>query len=521
MSKLFFTGTKLKVGKKTHPTYLNIMNIANILTEKLPIFINELRGAGYNIGTAQFIAIQNLILALAKQGKLPTEPAKLKTLKTLFAPILCHTQKEQQEFASYFDNWEQNLKVSEEIHRTDEAAILDTPKKVGSTKKWAIITTVIFIAMLIGGLAFYQFVLMEPETPPPETTDVSESSSPSSPELPRLPEPKTIPKSPEQQPELPKETSELPEPQTNFWWLLLALPLIFLLLGYLWRRHWARLYLARQYTSVQPDIQKLPVDTVEESIFQPFNLSQSAQQLRKHILVESNHLDITATIDKSIEAGNWFTPVHDTTKRRPEYLVLIDRLTFKDHQTKLVDTLINQLVNEEVLVNRYYFDATPRRCYPEDKHLAPLTLTELAEHYPTHKLLIFSDGNGFINPITGKIVPWINQLSIWTHRTLFTLETSAQWGYREKLLKEEFSSILYGRIDISIGNIKYNYLGTSLLPKPPVMATLSVSTNVPGEGAELFINEKKKGFTPINVELPFGTYDIRIEKNGYFPFKEY
>jgi hypothetical protein len=165
------------------------MNIANILTEKLPIFINELRNAGYNIGTAQFIAVQNLILALAKQGKLPTEPAKF---KTLFAPILCHTHKEQQEFASYFDNWVQTVEVSEEIRRIDEAAILDTPKKVGSTKKWAIITTVIFIAMLIGGLVFYQFVLMEPETPPPETTDVSEPSPPS-PELPQLPEPETIP----------------------------------------------------------------------------------------------------------------------------------------------------------------------------------------------------------------------------------------------------------------------------------------------------------------------------------------
>jgi len=433
MSKLFFTGTKLKVGKKTHPTYLNIMNIANTLTEKLPIFINELRCAGYNIGTAQFIAVQNLILALAKRGKLPAELAQL---KTLLAPILCHTQKEQQEFASHFDNWKQTIEVSEEIRRTEEVAILDTPKKVGSTKKWAIITTVIFLVMLIGGLVFYQFVPMEQETPPPETTDVSEPP-PSSPELPRLPEPETIPKSPEQQSDLPKETSELPEPQTYLGWMLLALPLIFLLLGYLWRRHFARLYLARQYTSVQPDIQKLPVKTVEESIFQPFDLSYSAQQLRKHISVESNHLDITATIDKSIEAGNWFTPVRGTLIRRPEYLVLIDRLTFKDHQTKLVDTLINQLVNEEVLVNRYYFDATPRRCYPEDKHLAPLTLTELAERYPTHKLLIFSDGNGFINPITGKIVHWINQLSIWTHRTLFTLETSAQWGYREKLLKEE------------------------------------------------------------------------------------
>ncbi|RKZ68832.1 MAG: hypothetical protein DRR16_22405 [Candidatus Parabeggiatoa sp. nov. 3] len=66
------------------------MNLTNILTEKLPLFINELRCTGYNISTAQFIAVQNVILALAKQGKLPP---KLPQFKTLIAPILYHTIK--------------------------------------------------------------------------------------------------------------------------------------------------------------------------------------------------------------------------------------------------------------------------------------------------------------------------------------------------------------------------------------------------------------------------------------------
>lgn len=413
-----------------------LMNV-EILSEKLPIFINELRNTGYNISTAQFIAVQKLILTLAKQGKLPSE---LVFLKTLIAPILCHTHKEQQAFSLHFDNWVQSIKVSEEIRHSEQNAISDTqhPQKVRSPQKWAIIT-IITIAILIGSWVVHRF---SPEIPFTKTPDITKPS-PSLPE-PILPEP-ILPKSetpppssePQASPDLPAETSESPEPQTYFWWLLLVLPLIFSILVYFWRRYLARLYLARKYTSIQPDIQKLPVKTIEKNIFQPFQLSHSAQQLRKHIAVESNQVDVTASVEKTIAAGGWFTPVPGTIKRRPEYLVLIDRLTFKDHQTKLVDTLIQQLLDEEVLMNRYYFDATPRRCYPENQHLAPLTLTELAEHYPTHKLLIFSDGNGFINSITGKIVPWIQQLSIWTYRALFTLETPQQWGYREQVLKEE------------------------------------------------------------------------------------
>jgi len=59
------------------------------------------------------------------------------------------------------------------------------------------------------------------------------------------------------------------------------------------------------------------------------------------------------------------------------------------------------------------------------------------------------------------------------------------------------------------------------LQRKVVMAMLSVSTNVQGEEARLFIDKKKKGLTPIDVELQFGrTYDIRIEKNDYFPYIE-
>ncbi len=71
------------------------MNTATILTEKLHTFINELRLAHFNIGVTQFIVAQNLILSLAKQGKLPPQLAQL---KTLLAPVLCHSPKEQQEF---------------------------------------------------------------------------------------------------------------------------------------------------------------------------------------------------------------------------------------------------------------------------------------------------------------------------------------------------------------------------------------------------------------------------------------
>ncbi len=78
------------------------MNIREILTKELINFIEDLRFAGYNIGTAQYIAAQDLILALAAQGKLPSE---LSELRLFLAPILCHSPTEQAEFYIYFNQW--------------------------------------------------------------------------------------------------------------------------------------------------------------------------------------------------------------------------------------------------------------------------------------------------------------------------------------------------------------------------------------------------------------------------------
>ena len=220
--------------------------------------------------------------------------------------------------------------------------------------------------------------------------------------------------------------------------LLLLILLLWKVRGWYRRQH----FLARQETFTPSYIQKLRVHAEEKQIFQSVNLSHLAQQLRKHVEVINNQLDIEATVEKTIQAAGWFMPVTGTTKMRPEYLILVDRTTFKDHQSQLMDVLINPLIMQEVVVSRYYFDDDPRRCYPEVNDSAPLTLTQLYERHFDCRLMIFSDGNGFIDSITGDIVDWIDQVLAWSQPILFTLESPQQWGHRERLLEETHFVIL-------------------------------------------------------------------------------
>jgi len=418
------------------------MTTTEILTKELTNFIESLRFAGYNIGATQYIAAQDLILTLAAQSKLPSE---LTELRQYLAPILCHSPKEQEEFDTHFNQWVKQFpqtkillspqtKTSPEIQITSEniataktevsplnnvESELRTIKKGSTFWKWGLIA----FAMVF---LFSIFVYWSDITHLLKGDEIVQPIQPKSDEIVQ-PKP-TLPD--KIQPVSPSFIDRLPSLPVGF---TLLSPFLILLLWLLWWWYRIQLFLARQSTKEPPDIKKLFLQSIDDKFFKSVNFARTAQQLRKHISIPANLLDVDATVDKTIQAGGWFTPIASTIKIRPQYLALIDRTTFNDHQTQLVNSLINKLVDDDVLVTRYYFDTVPRRCYPQQSKQAPFTLPELAQHYPDHRLLIFSDGNGLVNPITGKVVNWIEQFS-WSQKALFTLESPEQWGYREQVL---------------------------------------------------------------------------------------
>ena len=63
--------------------------------EYLIDFLNELRAAGFDVSTQRYIAAQDLLIALAANGNLPEDP---RSLRTLLAPIVCSSPREQENF---------------------------------------------------------------------------------------------------------------------------------------------------------------------------------------------------------------------------------------------------------------------------------------------------------------------------------------------------------------------------------------------------------------------------------------
>jgi hypothetical protein len=404
------------------------------LFEELYNFIENLHSAGYSISTTQFTAAQNLLITLAAQGKLPP---KLAQMRALLMPILCHSPQEQEAFKIHFNEWVNRV----EGVKSDKTLLTKVVENISQEVKYTINRVKGFLLVIILlGIFLYVGKYISSSTPQSDTSSQPIEFVPTVTSKPIEPTAATLPKttSPEPTFSSPETISEKsPEIQVQFYqqkWFWIILPLLLLILGWLsWNLGW-QLFLKRKSTAQSLKTQKLIIKGIDKGIFQSVNFSRTAQKLRKHVPVATETLDLKATIKQTLQAGGWFTPVTEDIKSIPEYLVLIDKISFKDHHTHFINSLVNQLMAQGVFIARYYFDTDPRHCYPEKNDLPSLTLTELAARYPEHRLMVFSDGKGFINPVTGEIAHWIEQFSVWTQRIFFTLPK--QEGYQTRLLED-------------------------------------------------------------------------------------
>src|SRR5262249_36290140 len=156
----------------------------------------------------------------------------------------------------------------------------------------------------------------------------------------------------------------------------------------LWWRDWARLFLIRRATTDRPDIGRITVAGVHGRLFRGLELCRTAQALRGRRAVASDRLDVRATIAESVRRAGWLTPVPAQRRLAPEYLALVDRAGFRDHQARLFHELLDRLAEEDVVIARYDFDGDPRTCRTGLGASGSLTLHDLAERHPEHRLIL-------------------------------------------------------------------------------------------------------------------------------------
>jgi len=160
-------------------------------------------------------------------------------------------------------------------------------------------------------------------------------------------------------------------------------------------------------------------------------------RLRRRAYDDRKKLDMPATIRATVRRGGMADFQYQPLTRPPEYLLLIDRQSGRSHRAALFDYLFDAFREQDVLVERFFFQGDIRACtnelYPEG-----IGLRELHHRYPAARLLIISDGYRLLNARTGKVNPWASRLlGNWKEYALLTPRPPGAWGRRERLLRNQ------------------------------------------------------------------------------------
>lgn len=176
------------------------------------------------------------------------------------------------------------------------------------------------------------------------------------------------------------------------------------------------------------------------------DLRYLSREMRRRRTAPSRVLDLSATLAATLRRGG-LPALMFGTRAEPEYLVLVDRTGFADHQACLADEVVEFFHAEGVCMNRYVFDGDPRFCrHNQDGmralHMGPQSLELLFSRYPDARLVIFSDGSGLSDRYTGAPAAWLKTVLMWKAPLLLTPQPRRMWGLRERQLKQAGLTVL-------------------------------------------------------------------------------
>jgi tetratricopeptide (TPR) repeat protein len=411
-------------------------------------FLEDLRRQqGFTIGVGDYLRLQQLLNQVS-QDCAPSD------LKTLLCPLLATNKIQQEQFHEAFDSYFALFKptsVKPETGQRPQGGIPDItapPKPIGAGKRvdvllrpWLLLLMVVLtVFMTLSGDVLLHKVSLSAEVkilPNPNPDPAPPDPKPSfDPKPPPDPDGKTPPITPSPQPTASPQKSFYQRYGTAIYLGAILAPLIGFLIYERHRFNRRKLTLEKQRGKKPPFVWPLKVAAPGGRLYNPQQLYSTARLMRRRQVGEFYRLDMEATVAATIAARGYPSFCYKPDSKPPEYLVLIDQRSFRDHQAQLFDELAKALAREGVFIARYFYDGDPRVCRHENG--GSFDLVELQNKYGEHRLLIFGNGDKLINPITGNLETWAGIFAAWSERALLIPKAPSQWSLEEIRLADLF-----------------------------------------------------------------------------------
>ncbi|HEX8068535.1 MAG TPA: redoxin domain-containing protein [Pyrinomonadaceae bacterium] len=406
--------------------------------------VAHLRQRGFVVGVDQYLRLQVL---LARVGGRCT-PAQL---KTLLCPLFATSARQQAQFYQAFDEHfalfhpdENGAAADATGGGTPQAATFKAARRARRAWRAYLLAALVLAVGVALAIVAWRRQSTTPPSPPTDNTAV---------EPPAADAPATAETPPELQVPAPASSPDTPAPPAGWRDLIasyiarhklalqvaaVAAPLLLFLVYEWYRFRRRRLLLQREREKTPPYAWPVRVEGGAPKLFDSEQFYNAARLLRRRQVAEHFHLDVEATIAATIDALGFPVFRFRPASRVPEYIVLIERASYRDHQARLFDEQARALEAEGLHATRYFYDGDPRVCYDEQEGGQSVHLFELENKYGGHRLLVFGSGDELLDPVTGQPEDWTSVFAHWPERAVLTPESPARWGVREQALAQLF-----------------------------------------------------------------------------------
>ncbi len=401
------------------------------LLQKLPELDARLRTAEFTVSPDRWQSVYDLIYRLNAENRLPDDSERL---AQLLAPLFCNNKVEQKSFYALFRHLLQgdfDTRDSEDVVQSSAVANIQKMQYDRQLRqKWPAFGMVFVLIVLFALVIFFNtrppVVEDQPLQESTLQTIATQERGNATAEPPVAKENlQAIP--PRQPPEAVSLDAERRSDITFAYYLLLSLPIVFLL-AWLLKLWWRKQVVLSFHQSRQAN--PLMYLRLRRHKSLPFGWGEFSQRLKRGGSVQTRKLDIARTIDKTIHNGGLFTPVMHTRDPQPAYLVLVNRSNSHDHTADRAHTLIERLQEANVTVYQFEYHNDPQLCFSTGQIRKSYSLTQLARHYTGCRLILIGEGEALLDPFSGVIQRWVQLFNVWETRVLLT-PARQPWDARE------------------------------------------------------------------------------------------
>ena len=403
-------------------------------------FLDRLHDDGYGIGVRERLLAHALLARCAESGDLPADPGdRLRLLE----PLLSRDEHEQRRFEGIVTTFlRQPPPVPDDGGWTGIGGVT-------RVRRWRRIA-LLALVLLLAGIAALVWWRQRVPSPAEETIAGPGPDTVSVPDTTLVPDTATVgPVSPIYVPvgTFPDSAELAPArgsavPAAVRWGLGGLGVLLALAVAAWWVRRRNRVtYLQSIRTDEELEEHVLRDRDAVSLPIPDATVRPASRMLRQRIAGSREVLDLRATLHATMRAGGALAARFRALQQTPEYLVLVDRVSARDHQAAFHELLVGALGRYGVAVDLFYYDGSPARgCWrPRAGHEADgpgggrslVSVAQLSNRYGGHRLLVFGDAACAFQAVSGRPAPWTRHVGPFPSRAWFSPLPVVSWGAAE------------------------------------------------------------------------------------------